>query len=199
MKIVIIDYGAGNTMSVQFAFDRIGVQTILTNDASTIKGSDGVIFPGVGHAKPAMEMLRKTGLDKVIPEIRQPFLGICLGMQLMCSQTQEGHQKGLNIFDCDVKRFNKDQKVPQVGWNTVVNDSNPLFDGIEDVMYAYFVHSYYVPMNVDTIATSTYGVQFSTAMAKNNFYGCQFHPEKSGEMGEKILKNFIEICELYQQ
>lgn len=199
MKIVIIDYGAGNTKSVQFAFERLNLKTNLTADLDEIKNSDGVVFPGVGHASSAMESLRKKGLDKVIPELKQPVLGICLGMQLMCRQSEEGNTKGLGIFEADVIKFQTNLKVPQTGWNQIefVKESQ-LFSQINKE-FMYFVHSYYVPKVDETIMSTDYGLTFSSALEKNNFFGCQFHPEKSSDKGEEILKNFIKICESYQQ
>lgn len=195
MKIAIIDYGAGNTQSVQFALDRIGCKSVLTADVSIIENADGVIFPGVGHATQAMIELKKSGLAKTIPRLKQPVLGICLGMQLMCSQSEEGATEGLGIFNCNVKRFTSNVKSPQVGWNSVYKMDSPLFNGIADEWCYYFVHSYYVPLNDDTIASADYDGKFSAALQKNNFYGCQFHPEKSSDAGERVLKNFLELCE----
>ena len=200
MKIAIIDYGAGNTKSVYYAFKNIGIEPVVTKDKVEIKKAQGVVFPGVGHAVNAMNCLKSAGLDKLIPELSQPVLGICLGMQLQAQFTEEGNQKGLGIIPVDVKRFNEELKVPQMGWNLIKCNNNSLFEGLtEEPFYAYFVHSYYIPLNNSTIATTDYGVEFSAASQINNFYGCQFHPEKSGEQGLTILKNFIKICESYQQ
>ena len=193
MKIAIIDYGAGNVKSIEFALQRLGYSSELTNDSKTIKAADRVIFPGVGEASSAMKMLIGTGLDRVIPTLEQPVLGICLGMQLMCNYCEEGDTEGLNIFDTKVLKFNNQLKVPQVGWNTISNLKSDLFKGIEENAYMYLVHSFYVPKCRDSIANSSYGVDYSVALYKNNFYGVQFHPEKSGKIGEEILKNFIEI------
>ncbi len=193
MKIAIIDYGAGNVKSIEFALQRLGYSSELTSNAKTIKAADRVIFPGVGEASSAMKMLKSTGLDRLIPTLKQPVLGICLGMQLMCNYCEEGDTKGLNIFDVKVVKFNNQLKVPQVGWNTIFDLKTDLFNGIEENSYMYLVHSFYVPAYRDSIANSSYGVDYSVALHKNNFYGVQFHPEKSGKIGEQILKNFIEI------
>ena len=199
MKIVVIDYGAGNTKSVQFALERCGVQSELTNDPGRINRADGVVFPGVGHASQAMKQLRRYGLDKIIPALKQPVLGICLGMQLMCSKTEEGDEYGLGIFETRVLKFNELLKVPQIGWNSMDFKEIRLFRGLGVSPYFYFVHSYYVTVNKWTVGTAEYGVTFSAVMQKNNFYACQFHPEKSGKDGETVLKNFIALCKSYQQ
>lgn len=193
MKIVIIDYGAGNIQSIKFAIQRLGYQAILSNNPEEIKAADKVIFPGVGEASSAMQKLKDSGLDLLISELKQPVLGICLGMQLMCNHTQEGDTKGLGIFDVDVVRFNKDVKVPQIGWNQIEALDSPLFNGINENEYIYLVHSYYAPVTEDTVAQTKYGVTYSTALQKNNFYGTQFHPEKSSVAGERILENFLKL------
>ena len=193
MKIVIIDYGAGNVQSVKFALKRLGYEAIVTNDAAEIQQADKVIFPGVGEASSAMEKLRSTGLDAVIPNLTQPVLGICLGMQLLCDTSEEGSTKGLGVFDIKVVKFSNSQKVPQIGWNQISNLRSKLFTGISENEYMYLVHSYYAPLCSETTATSDYGLNYSTALQKNNFYGVQFHPEKSGNVGERILKNFLEL------
>lgn len=193
MKIVIIDYGAGNIKSIQFAFERLGYHAILSSDPEVIQSADRVIFPGVGEASNAMEKLKETGLDKLIPKLKQPVLGICLGMQLLCKHSEENNTDGLGIFDLEVKRFSNDLKVPQMGWNTIYNLDTQLFNGIKENEYMYLVHSYYAELNNDAIATSNYGLAYATALHKDNFYGVQFHPEKSSAAGEKILKNFIEL------
>ena len=192
MNIVIIDYGAGNTQSVKYALKRLGCNSILTSDKEVISSSDKVIFPGVGQAGSAMKKLKSKGLDLVIPELKQPVLGICLGMHLMCNFSEEGNADCLKIFDSNVKKFNNSLKVPQIGWNTVFNLKTSLFDSINENEYMYLVHSYYVPIITDTVATTNYGINYSTAIKKNNFTGVQFHPEKSGSMGGVILKNFID-------
>ena len=192
MSIVIIDYGAGNTQSVKYALKRLGCNSILTSDKEVISSSDKVIFPGVGQASSAMKKLKSKGLDLVIPELKQPVLGICLGMHLMCNFSEEGNADCLKIFDSNVKKFNNSLKVPQIGWNTVFNLKSSLFDSINENEYMYLVHSYYVPIITDTVATTNYGINYSTAIKKNNFTGVQFHPEKSGSMGGVLLKNFID-------
>ncbi|MFV8225738.1 imidazole glycerol phosphate synthase subunit HisH [Christiangramia aquimixticola] len=192
-KIVIIDYGAGNIQSIKFAIKRLGFEAKLSNDAAEIRNADKVIFPGVGEAGSAMAMLRSTGLDTVIPTLKQPVLGICLGMQLMCNSSEEGNTTGLGIFDADVKRFNKQVKVPQIGWNQITNLETHLFDGVNEGEYVYLVHSYYVPECKDEICRTEYGVKYSTALHRDNFYGVQFHPEKSSKTGEQILKNFLKL------
>lgn len=193
MKIVIIDYGAGNIQSIKFAIQRLGYEAVLSDDPGEIKGADKVIFPGVGEASSAMTKLRNTSLDKIIPDLKQPVLGICLGMQLMCNYTEEGDTKGLGIFDVDVIRFNNHVKVPQIGWNQIENLKTELFKDVKEKEYVYLVHSYYAPLTVDTISNSSYGVEYSTALQKDNFFGTQFHPEKSSVAGEKILRNFLEL------
>ena len=193
MKIVIINYGAGNIQSIKFAIKRLGFEAVLSNDEDEIRNADKVIFPGVGEASSAMTMLKSTGLDKVIPTLKQPVLGICLGMQLMCNYCEEGNTKGLGIFDVDVVKFYKNLKVPQIGWNQIENLKSDLFKGIKEKEYMYLVHSYYVPMNDKAIATTNYGLEYASALKEKNFYGVQFHPEKSSKAGEKIIKNFLEL------
>ncbi len=193
MKIVIINYGAGNIQSIKFAIERLGYQAILSDSEEEIRSADKVIFPGVGEASSAMRKLRETGLDKVIPTLTQPVLGICLGMQLMCRGSEEGGTVGLDIFNVDVVRFRERVKVPQIQWNTISNLSSPLFNQVAEDSYIYMVHSFYAPVVEDTIATTTYGLPYSSALAKNNFYGTQFHPEKSSAVGAQILKNFLEL------
>ena len=193
MKIAIIDYGAGNIQSIQFALERLGFEGILTNDVAFIQSADKVIFPGVGEASSAMKKLIESGLDKVIPILKQPVLGICLGMQLMCKSSEEGNTKGLSIFDVDIIKFSNIVKVPQMGWNTIYDLKSSLFKGINTDDYMYLVHSYYAPKCTEMIATTTYEFEYATALQKNNFYGVQFHPEKSGVIGEQILKNFLEL------
>ena len=193
MRIVIINYGAGNIQSIKFAFKRLGYNALLTDDVEEIKNADKVIFPGVGEASSAMKMLRQSGLDTLIPQLKQPVLGICLGMQLMCNSSEEGDTKGLGIFDCDVVRFSNEVKVPQIGWNAITSLKTNLFKNIVKTEYIYMVHSYYAPLCKETIATAEYGVPYSAALAKDNFYGVQFHPEKSSTVGEQILKNFLQL------
>jgi len=193
MKIVIIDYGAGNIQSIKFAIKRLGYEAVLSKDAWEISNADKVIFPGVGEAGSAMKMLRSTGLDKLIPTLKQPVLGICLGMQLMCKSSEEGNTQGLGIFDVNVVKFNDELKVPQIGWNQVFNMESQLFEGINENEYVYLVHSYYVPDCEETIAKTEYGVEYTSAIKKDNFYGVQFHPEKSSDAGAKILENFLKL------
>ncbi|MCO6176303.1 imidazole glycerol phosphate synthase subunit HisH [Flavobacterium sp. NRK F10] len=191
-KIALIDYGAGNVQSVLFALERLGFQGIVTNDAAIIQQADKVIFPGVGEASSAMQKLKSTGLDQVIPLLKQPVLGICLGMQLLCRHSEEGNTNALGIFDLDVKKFSNSVKVPQMGWNTIANLKSDLFRNISENEYMYLVHSYYVPENQYSIAQTNYGIDYASAIQKDNFYGVQFHPEKSGKVGEQILKNFLD-------
>ena len=193
MKIAIIDYGAGNVQSVLFALERLGFEGIVTNDWNVIKKADKVIFPGVGEASSAMKMLVNSGLDVLIPTLKQPVLGICLGMQLMCKHSEEGNTNGLGIFDVNVVKFSNEVKVPQMGWNTIYNLKSPLFDGIKENEFMYLVHSFYAPLSENTIATTNYEQEYSTAIQRDNFFGVQFHPEKSGVFGEQILKNFLQL------
>ena len=191
MKIVIINYGAGNIQSILFAIERLGYSAVLTNNPEEIKAADKVIFPGVGEASYAMKMLKESGLDTLIPTLKQPVLGICLGMQLMCNHTEEGDTTGLGIFDVDVIKFSPKVKVPQMGWNTIYNLKSDLFKYVAEKEYMYLVHSFYAPLCEETIATTDYEVPYSSALENKNFFGTQFHPEKSGDVGERILKNFL--------
>ena len=193
MKITIIDYGAGNVQSVLLALERLGYEGNVTNDWNTIKSADKVIFPGVGEASSAMKMLQESGLDVLIPTLKQPVLGICLGMQLMCKYSEEGNTNGLGIFDVNVVKFSQEVKVPQMGWNTIFNLKTPLFEGIKENEFMYLVHSYYASLSENTIATTNYELEYSTALQRENFFGVQFHPEKSGIFGEQILKNFLNL------
>ncbi len=193
MKIVIIDYGAGNIQSIKFAIKRLGFTAELSNDSEVIKAADKVIFPGVGEASSAMQKLKATGLHKIVPELKQPVLGICLGMQLMCNYTAEGDTDGLGIFDVSVKRFTNTVKVPQIGWNTIEKLDSVLFKDIKEQEYVYLVHSYYAPIHETTVARSYYELEYSTALQKDNFYGTQFHPEKSSTVGAQILNNFLSL------
>ncbi len=190
-KVTIIDYGAGNLASVMFALERMGVESLLTSDPEILMKAEKVIFPGVGHAVAAMDALKAKGLDVVIPKLQCPVLGICLGMQLMCAHSEEGDVIGLGVFDENVLQFEQKRKVPHMGWNAIFKLSDPLFSGIQEHSSVYFIHSYYVPVNKYTSAASFYGRAFSAALQKDNFYAVQFHPEKSGIIGEQILKNFI--------
>jgi len=193
MKLVIVDYGAGNIKSIQFAFKRLGIEAKLSNDPNKILLADKVIFPGVGEASSAMKKLKESKLDVLIPTLQQPILGICLGMQLMCKSTEEGNTKGLGIFDTEVKRFSNRVKVPQMGWNTVRNLKSDLFKGINDNAFMYLVHSYYAELCPQTIAATNYDIEYASALENDNFYGVQFHPEKSAGAGEQLLKNFLEL------
>jgi glutamine amidotransferase len=193
MKVVIVKYNAGNIQSVLYALERIGMEAIVTDDHQQIKNADKVIFPGVGEASTAMNYLKARGLDIVLKNLQQPVLGICLGMQLMCMHSEENDTRCLGIFDTNVKKFAGDLKIPQIGWNTVEETRGPLFKNIPDASYCYFVHSYYAALRNETVAITEYGLRFSSALQKNNFYGVQFHPEKSAEVGERLLKNFIEL------
>jgi glutamine amidotransferase len=193
MNLVIIDYGAGNIQSLKFAFRRLGLEAELSADAATIKAADKVIFPGVGEASSAMRKLKASGIDRLIPDLKQPVLGICLGMQLMCNWCEEGDTQGLQLFDTDVIRFDDTVKVPHIGWNQITDLKGLLFQGIEENDFMYLVHSFYVPLTAETIATTHYGVPFSSGLSKDNFYGLQFHPEKSGQSGARILQNFLDI------
>ncbi|KQB40704.1 Imidazole glycerol phosphate synthase subunit HisH [Flavobacterium daejeonense] len=193
MKIVIINYGAGNIQSILFAIERLGYTAVLTNNPEEIKAADKVIFPGVGEASYAMKMLKESGLDTLIPTLKQPVLGICLGMQLMCNHTEEGNTTGLGIFDVDVIKFSPKVKVPQMGWNIIYNLKSDLFKDVAEKEYMYLVHSFYAPLCNETIATTDYEVEYSSALENENFFGTQFHPEKSGDVGEKILGNFLEL------
>lgn len=192
-KIVIIDYGAGNVQSVKFALERLGIKAILTADGETIKRADKVIFPGVGEARSAMEEIKRVGLDQVIPELTQPCLGICMGMQLMCSFSEERSTPCLGIYDETVLKFEIEEKVPHMGWNTIQLSDSFLLKNLPENPSFYFVHSYYVPVCEFTIGKCHYGHEFSAVMEKDNFYGCQFHPEKSAANGARLLQNFLEI------
>ncbi|TMM57424.1 imidazole glycerol phosphate synthase subunit HisH [Maribacter algarum] len=193
MKIVIINYGAGNIQSIKFAIKRLGCEAVLSRDVEEIRRADKVIFPGVGEASSAMNKLKASGLDKIIPELKQPVLGICLGMQLMCNSSEEGNTQGLGIFDVDVIKFSKKVKVPQIGWNQISNLTSDLFNEVNENEHIYLVHSYYAPVCKETIAKADYELSYSAALQKNNFYGTQFHPEKSSVVGERILKNFLDL------
>jgi imidazole glycerol-phosphate synthase subunit HisH len=193
LKIVIIKYNAGNVCSVEFGLKRLGVNAIVTDDVEEIKSADKIIFPGVGAAGFAMNYLREKNLDKLLKNCRQPFLGICLGMQLLCKYSEENDTECIGVFDESVKRFEGEIKVPQMGWNNVYDLKQPLFKSLNENEFVYFVHSYYVEKTEHSVATANYSLEYSAALQKNNFYAVQFHPEKSGKAGEKILKNFIEL------
>jgi glutamine amidotransferase len=202
MNVAIIKYNAGNVQSVLYALQRLGTIAIVTDELHEIISADKVIFPGVGNAASAMEYLREKKLDELIVSLKQPVLGICLGLQLLCKSSEEGNTQCLGIFDTVVKKFddnvfqNKNLvpfKIPHMGWNTINRLSSPLMKGVAGNSYVYFVHSYYAELSSETIATTDYIIPFSAAMQKNNFYGVQFHTEKSGLTGEQILKNFLNI------
>ena len=197
MKVSIVKYNAGNIFSVINAVRRLGVEPVLTDDAAELMSSDRVIFPGQGEAHNAMQYLRERNLDQVIRDLKQPVLGICIGQQLLCRHSEEGNTDCIGVFPMDVKRFQPtchEEKIPQMGWNSLsfVNDS-PLFDGLNEGDFVYFVHSYYVPYSDEfTIAKTHFTLDYSAAIHKDNFYATQFHPEKSGKVGETIIRNFID-------
>jgi glutamine amidotransferase len=191
-QAVILKYNAGNVRSVLHALERLGVQAVVSDDPGTIRRADRVIFPGVGEASTAMACLRERGLDRLIVSLKQPVLGICLGQQLMCRHSEEGGAECLGIFPRRVRRFRSDElKIPQMGWNDIYGLRSPLFAGIDEHTYVYFVHGYYVERGEDTIATADYVAPYSAALQRDNFYAVQFHPERSGAAGHKILENFI--------
>lgn len=193
MKIVIIDYGAGNVFSVLAALKRLGHEAIVSGDPVVISGADRVIFPGVGQASAAMLRLKATGLDRMIPQLQMPVLGICLGMQLMCRMTEEENTIGLGVFPVTVKKFTGDYKIPHMGWNNICRLKTGLFEEVHSDDRMYFVHSYFVPVNEYGIADCDYHGMFAAAIRKDNFYGCQFHPEKSSAAGEIVLRNFLSL------
>lgn len=194
--IAIVDYKMGNLRSVENALRRLGQEFTVTDDAAVILSADKVLLPGVGNSAEAIANLRNAGLADVIRSIRKPLLGICVGLQILCRDSEEGMDKGLGIFDCHVRRFiaSEGAKVPHMGWNRIANTDSKLFKGIPSGSYVYYVHSYYPELCTDTIATTTYcGKMFSAALKYENFYGTQFHPEKSGDTGESILRNFVNL------
>ena len=206
MNVAIVKYNAGNIYSVVNALKRLGIEPLLTDDAEQLKKADKVLFPGQGHAGEAMSYLKARRLDEVIRDLRQPVFGICVGQQLLCRHSEEGDTQCIGIFDADVKRFQPqrhEDKVPCMGWNELdvrckMDDGrcegvDPLMEGLGEHPYVYFVHSFYVPICADTIATTDYILPYSASMHKDNFYACQFHPEKSGRVGERIIRNFIEL------
>jgi glutamine amidotransferase len=196
MNIVIIQYNAGNIQSVLYALERIGVTATVTDNVESIQAADKVIFPGVGEASTAMAYLKERGLDKVIVNLKQPVLGICLGMQLMCAYSEENDTTCLGIFEEQVKLFKPTDaaiKVPQMGWNNITHLKTDLFNGVSENSYTYFVHGYYAALGGHTIATTNYVLPYSSALHKDNFYGVQFHPEKSARVGEQIIQNFIHL------
>jgi len=201
MKVAIVKYNAGNVQSVLFALERLGVKAIWTDDPAELRSADRVIFPGVGEASSAMRYLRERGLDEVIRSLQQPVLGICLGLQLFCRHSEENDTSCLHIFDTDVRLFKSPNpqipkstfKVPHMGWNNLSHLRGALFEGVAEESFVYFVHSYYAEINPATAATANYGVDFSAALQRDNFYAVQFHPEKSGPVGHQILRNFLKV------
>ncbi len=193
MDVAIIKYNAGNVLSVTHALHRLGINPVVSDDPEVLKKADKVIFPGVGEAKTAMNYLRHRDLDKMIPDLKQPFLGVCLGLQLMCRHSEENDTQCLGIFDLAVKKFPPKDKVPHMGWNKIENSDNRLFTGTPQNTFLYYVHSYYAEKGKETIATTEYIVPFSAALQKENFYAIQAHPEKSGKDGQMILKNFLNL------
>jgi len=197
MKVVVIKYNAGNIRSVDYALKRLGIDAEVTAEKEKILAADKVIFPGVGEAGTTMKYLRRTKMDDLIRNLKQPVLGICLGLQLMCEHSEEGNTKCLGIFNEHVKKFRPEEKrktkVPHMGWNSLNNVKSPLFEQKLEGQYVYFVHSFYAGIGKDTVAITDYIVNFSAALQKDNFFATQFHPEKSGSVGEQILKNFIEL------
>ena len=196
MNTVIIQYNAGNIQSVLYALERLGVQAIVTDQVDAIQSADKVIFPGVGEANTAMNYLQDRGLDTLIKNLKQPVLGICLGMQLMCAYSEENDTTCLGIFEEQVKLFKPTDaaiKVPQMGWNNITHLKTDLFNGVSENSYTYFVHGYYAALGDHTIATTNYVLPYSSALHKDNFYGVQFHPEKSARVGEQIIQNFIHL------
>ncbi len=193
--IAVIDYDTGNLRSVANALSRLGAEFTVTDNPKAIKAADRVLLPGVGEAQSAMAKLRERGLVEVIQSLTQPTLGICIGVQLMCSYSEEGDTECMGIFDSSVRRFSAESglKVPHMGWNSIEKLSSPLFEGVDQGSYIYYVHSFAPTLSPQTIATTTYGREFSAALQSGNFYGTQFHPEKSGEIGEKILSNFLKL------
>lgn len=195
MNVAIVKYNAGNVYSVVNALKRLGIEPLLTDDAEELMKADRVLFPGQGEASGAMEYLKARRLDEVIRNLQQPVLGICIGQQLLCHHSEEGDVDCIGVFDAEVKRFQPqrhEDKVPCMGWNAIYDTKSPLMQGVEGE-YVYFVHSYYVPLCSETVATADYILPYSAAMHKDNFYTCQFHPEKSGRVGEQIIKNFLAI------
>lgn len=196
MNIAIIKYNAGNVQSVQYALERLGYNAVVTDEHDEIKNADKVIFPGVGNANSAMQSLIEKKLDEVIKQLTQPVLGICVGMQLLCNHSEENDTTGLGIIDLNVKKFvskERNFKVPQMGWNNIYNLSSALFDGVQEDSFVYYVHSYYAEMGTETIATTDYIFPYSAVVQKDNFYGVQFHTEKSAEVGDRILLNFLKM------
>lgn len=193
MKVAIVKYNAGNIRSVTYALQRLGIEPCISDEAEVLRSADKVIFPGVGEAGTAMAYLKQRKLDQLIPTLRQPVLGVCLGLQLMCRHSEESNTPCLGIFDVEVKRFPPKEKVPHMGWNLIEQTKGPLFEGLSDEAYLYYVHSFYAEICPYTIARTEYILPYSAALQKDNFYALQAHPEKSGKDGEKILKNFLKL------
>ncbi|HOO15118.1 MAG TPA: imidazole glycerol phosphate synthase subunit HisH [Candidatus Marinimicrobia bacterium] len=193
MKVVIIDYNSGNIHSVRLALQRLNVKAVVSSDPAVIKAADKVIFPGVGEASSAMESIKANGIFEILPKLCQPVLGICLGLQLMCRDSEENATQCFGIFDVAVRKFPPLAKVPQVGWNTLFDLKGDLFRDVAENSYVYFVHSYYAELSEHTVAQTEYIIPYSAAMQKDNFFAVQFHPEKSGKVGEQILRNFIKL------
>ncbi len=193
MSVAVLKYNAGNIRSVQIALDRLGVDSTVTDDPNLIMSAEKVIFPGVGEASTAMNYLKERGLDKLIVSLKQPVLGICLGLQLMCAHSEEGNTECLNIFNNRVKLFPASDKVPHMGWNSITDLQGPLFKGVDEGSYVYFVHSFAAVPGKHQIAGTNYIMSFASALQRDNLYALQFHPEKSGEVGQKILRNFLKI------
>lgn len=196
MDVAIVKYNAGNIYSVVNALRRLGIDPLLTDDAEQLRKADRVLFPGQGEARGAMDYLKARRLDEVIRDLKQPVFGICVGQQLLCKHSEEGDVDCIGVFDAEVKRFQPqrhEDKVPCMGWNVIEKRDNKLFEGLGEHPYVYFVHSYYVPLCADTAAVADYILPYSAAMHRDNFYACQFHPEKSGKVGEQIIKNFLRL------
>lgn len=191
--IAIIKYNGGNVNSVQNSLNRLNIESVVTDDFDLIKNADKVIFPGVGEASSTMKLLNEKGLDQLIPTLKQPVLGICLGMQLMCKNNEEGNTSGMGIFDINVKKFPATDIVPHMGWNTISDFRSDIFSGIEEKSDVYFVHSFYCELSENTTSVCNYILPFSASLQKSNFYAMQFHPEKSGDVGNRLLQNFLKI------
>lgn len=191
--IAIIKYNGGNVNSVQNSLNRLNIESVVTDDFDLIRNADKVIFPGVGEASSTMKLLKEKGLDQLIPTLKQPVLGICLGMQLMCKNNEEGNTSGIGIFDINVKKFPATDIVPHMGWNTISDFRSDIFSGIEEKSDVYFVHSFYCELSENTTSVCNYILPFSASLQKNNFYAMQFHPEKSGDVGSRLLQNFLKI------
>ncbi|TAH25707.1 MAG: imidazole glycerol phosphate synthase subunit HisH [Cytophagales bacterium] len=193
MQVAIIKYNAGNTQSVIYALERLGIKPLLSDEPEVLSAADKIIFPGVGEASTAMKFLKERNLDKIIPTLKQPVLGVCLGLQLMCTHTEENNTVGLDIFPTQVKRFPAKDKIPHMGWNNLTDIKGQLMNGITEQDYVYFVHSYYAELSMHTLASCNYILPFAAVIQKDNFYATQFHPEKSGSVGSNILQNFLNL------